>query len=50
MAGFRPDLVLLDCISYSRRDKAVVGRALSCPVLLSVAVAARTAAGLLDEG
>jgi protein AroM len=49
MATFKPDLVLLDCISYSRRDKAVVGHVLSCPVLLSVAVAARTAAGLLDE-
>jgi len=49
MAGFAPDLVLLDCISYGRRDKAVVGAILRCPVLLSVAVAARTAAGLLDE-
>jgi protein AroM len=49
MAEFKPDLVLLDCISYSRRDKAVVAARLSCPVLLSVAVAARTAACLLDE-
>lgn len=49
MAAFAPDLVLLDCISYGRRDKAVIGAILRCPILLSVAVAARTAAGLLDE-
>jgi protein AroM len=49
MAAQVPDLVLLDCISYSRRDKAAVAARLSCPVLLSVAVAARTAACLLGE-
>ncbi len=49
MAAHAPDLVLLDCISYTRRDKAVVAAALNCPVLLSVAVAARAAACLLAE-
>ena len=49
MAAQKPDLVLLDCISYTRRDKAAAVTALSCPVLLSVAVAARAAASLLPE-
>lgn len=49
MAAQKPDLVLLDCISYTRRDKAAAVAALSCPVLLSVAVAARAAASLLPE-
>jgi protein AroM len=49
MAGFAPDLAVLDCISYTRADKARIGRRLSCPVLLSVAVAARVAASLLPE-
>ena len=49
MAAETPDLVLLDCISYTRRDKAAAVAALSCPVLLSVAVAARAAASLLPE-
>jgi protein AroM len=49
MAAQAPDLVLLDCISYTRRDKAAAVAALSCPVLLSVAVAARAAASLLPE-
>jgi protein AroM len=50
MAEAQPDLVLLDCMSYTRRDKAVVGAVLACPVLLSVAVAARAAASLLPDG
>ena len=49
MAAQQPDLVLLDCISYTRQDKAAAVAALSCPVLLSVAVAARAAASLLPE-
>jgi len=50
MAAARPDLVLLDCMSYSRRDKAVISTVLSCPILLSISVAARAAASLLAEG
>lgn len=42
-----PDLVLLDCISYTRADKAAFCAALSCPVLLAVDLAARVAAALL---
>jgi protein AroM len=49
MAAEKPDLVLLDCISYTRQDKEAVMAAMSCPVLLSVAVAARAAASLLPE-
>jgi protein AroM len=49
LAAERPDLVLLDCISYSRADKAAFAAVLACPVLLSVAVAARAAASLLSE-
>jgi protein AroM len=50
MASLAPDLALLDCISYTRADRARVGALLRCPVLLSVAVAARVAASLLSEG
>jgi protein AroM len=49
MAAEAPDLVLLDCISYTRRDKAAAVAAIDCPILLSVAVAARAAASLLPE-
>ncbi|MEO3474627.1 AroM family protein [Roseomonas sp. CAU 1739] len=49
MAAEAPDLVLLDCISYTRADKAAAVAVMSCPVLLSVAVAARAAASLLPE-
>jgi protein AroM len=49
LAATRPDLVLLDCISYARADKAAFVASLPCPVLLSVAVAARAAASLLPE-
>jgi protein AroM len=49
LAAERPDLVLLDCVSYSRADKQAFTRVLDCPVLLSVAVAARAAACLLPE-
>lgn len=44
-----PDLVLLDCISYSRADRAAFAAELACPVLLSITVAARAAACLLPE-
>lgn len=49
LAATKPDLVLLDCISYSRADKAAFEAVLPCPVLLSIAVAARAAASLLPE-
>lgn len=47
MAARGPDLVVLDCMSYRREDKAVMARHLRCPILLSVEVAARVAASLL---
>lgn len=49
MAKEKPDLLVLDCISYTRADKAAAVAALDCPVLLSVAVAAHAAACLLPE-
>ena len=49
LAMLAPDLVLLDCISYTRADKARLARHVGCPVLLSVAVAARAAACLMPE-
>ncbi|MGG5808320.1 AroM family protein [Falsiroseomonas sp. CW058] len=49
MAAARPDLVLLDCISYTRGDRAAFTALLPCPVLLAAAVAARVAASLLPE-
>jgi protein AroM len=49
MAAAQPDLVLLDCMSYARRDKAVLSTVLACPILLSISVAARAAASLLAE-
>ena len=49
MAALRPDLVILDCFSYTRADKRAADAALACPALLSVAVAARAAASLLPE-
>jgi protein AroM len=49
LARSSPDLVLLDCISYSRADRAAFAAELACPVLLSIAVAARAAACLLAE-
>lgn len=49
MAQEKPDLLVLDCISYTRADKAAAVAALDCPVLLSVAVAAHAAACLLPE-
>ena len=48
LAPFRPDLILLDCISYRRSDKAAFA-ALGCPVLLAISVAARATAALLPE-
>jgi protein AroM len=47
MAALQPDLAILDCFSYTRADKRAADAALSCPVLLSVAVGARVAASLL---
>ena len=49
MAEARPDLVIMDCMSYTRADKARVERTLRCPVLLAIAVAARAAASLVPE-
>jgi protein AroM len=50
MAALSPDLVILDCFSYTRAEKRAAEAAMQCPVLLSVAVAARAAASLLREG
>lgn len=49
MAEQKPGLVILDCMSYTRADKARIAAILDCPILLSIAVAARVAASLLAE-
>jgi protein AroM len=49
LAAAKPDLVILDCISYTRADRAAFVAAMPCPVLLSITVAARAAACLLPE-
>jgi protein AroM len=49
MADFAPDLAVLDCISYRGADKARIAQRLSCPILLSIAVASRVAASLMAE-
>lgn len=36
LAARRPDLVIMDCISYTPAHRAAVRRRLSCPVLLAV--------------
>jgi protein AroM len=49
MAEQRPDLVILDCMSYTGADKVRIAAILDCPILLPIAVAARVAASLLPE-
>ena len=41
MAALQPDLVVLDCMSYTRADKARVRLAYDGPVILAIAAAAR---------
>lgn len=43
LASFRPDLVVLDCISYGRADAARFAARIACPILLAIAVAAEEA-------
>ncbi|BBK29398.1 protein AroM [Stella humosa] len=45
MAAHRPDLVVMDCISYTPAHRAAVRRRLSCPVLLGIT----TTAAILRE-
>ncbi len=47
MAAWAPELIVMDCMSYTRADKALLVRHLRCPILLSIEVAARVAASLL---
>ena len=47
LAAAGVDLVVMDCIGYTRAMKAVVREAVECPVLLAVTVLARVAAELL---
>ena len=49
MAEQRPDLVILDCMSYTQADKLRIGAILDCPILLPIVVAARVMACLLPE-
>jgi protein AroM len=47
MAALKPDLVVLDCMSYVRADKARVRLAYGGPVILAIAAAARVVEELL---
>lgn len=49
MAEQRPDLVILDCMSYTQADKARMAVILDCPILLPIVVAARVMVCLLPE-
>ena len=48
MAKKHPDLVVMDCMSYSSGNKARVRRSYSGPVILAVAAAARVVAELVS--
>lgn len=48
MAAKQPDLVVLDCMSYTSANKARVRRHYSGPVILSIAAAARVVEELLS--
>ena len=41
MAALKPNLVVLDCMSYTRADKARVRLAYAGPVILAIAAATR---------
>ena len=41
MADQHPDLVVMDCMSYTSANKARVRRAMAGPVILAIAAAAR---------
>ncbi len=48
MAAAAPDLLLFDCISYTRETKAIVRRSTGLPGILAITAAARTAAELVS--
>jgi protein AroM len=48
MADKHPDLVVMDCMSYSSADKARVRLSYSGPVILAIAAAARVVAELVS--
>ena len=48
MAAHRPDLVVMDCMSYTQHHKAAVHAATGAPTLLAVSTMARIAAELMQ--
>ena len=48
MANEQPDLVVLDCMSYTSANKARVRQIYSGPVILSIAAAARVVEELIS--
>ena len=50
MAAAGPDLVVLDCVSYTRAMKAALCRATGRPAALAISCIARAAGELLDQG
>jgi protein AroM len=48
MASHRPDLVVMDCMSYTQDHKEAVRAATGTPTLLAVSTMARIAAELMQ--
>ncbi|MGH7125282.1 MAG: AroM family protein [Stellaceae bacterium] len=48
LAAKQPDLVAMDCMSYTPATKAIVHRAISAPILLAVTATSRVLRELLD--
>jgi protein AroM len=48
LAAKKPDLVAMDCMSYTPATKAIVHRAISAPILLAVTATSRILRELLD--
>lgn len=47
LAGHRPELLVLDCISYTRETRSIVREVLDAPSILAVSSAVRTALELM---
>lgn len=43
-----PDLVVLDCVSYTKQTKDIISKKVSCPSVLAITTIARIAAEILE--
>jgi protein AroM len=48
LAAKKPDLVAMDCMSYTPATKAIVRRSIASPILLAVTATSRVLRELLD--